>query len=61
MDKELLEKWVVDKKKYISDCLTKIQEMLAENDFSGVKCYTQFVEQAAIEATTYELMVEIFG
>ena len=60
MDNELLEKWAEDRKKYISECLTKIQEMLNENDFCGVKCYANFVEQAAIEAATYKSMIEIF-
>lgn len=60
MDKELLEKWATDRKNYISDCLAKMQQMLDENDFSGVKCYAHFVEQAAVEAATYESMMEIF-
>ena len=60
MDKELVKKWENDKKKYIMDCITKMQEMIEENDYCGVKCYASFIEQAAIEAATYEHFSEMF-
>ena len=61
MDKELLKKWENDRKKYIADCITKMQEMLEENDYCGIKCYATFIEQAAVEASTYESLVEMIG